>query len=313
MQFRASEGDAGQRLDKWLTAKIGGVSRARVQDLIRRGFVRASTPSLRPNAKVSAGLTVDVTFPAAEPAAPRPEPIALDILFEDSTMIAIDKPPGMVVHPAPGHAGGTVVNALLHHCRDLAGIGGERRPGIVHRLDKDTSGVLVAAKTDAAMLSLADQFRRRRVHKQYVTLVHGVPPREGTIEAPIGRSRRDRKKMTARPVRGRAAVTTYACVEAYGEAALLRLVIGTGRTHQIRVHMAHIGHPVIGDRQYGRPATDRALGLNVERQMLHAESIGLAHPGTGAEVNIEAPWPEDFRLAVEALRARLAGGGADDA
>ena len=203
------------------------------------------------------------------------------------------------MHPAAGHPGGTLVNALLHHCHDLTGIGGELRPGIVHRLDKDTTGVMVAAKTAAALEALADQFKQRGVRKEYVALVHGAPrPATGVIESLIGRSRHDRKKMSAQPARGRHAVTHYQIEEALGTFCLLRLRIETGRTHQIRVHLAHIGHPVVGDPAYGR----RHSIPDVDRQMLHAAQLTLQHPRTGATLEFSAPLPSDMAGLLGRLR-----------
>lgn len=248
-------------------------------------------------------MVVDLLVPPPTELEIEPENIPMDVLHEDSDLIVVNKPAGLVVHPAPGHDSGTLVNALLYHCGDLAGLGGELRPGIVHRLDKDTSGVLVVAKTDKAMLSLSGQFHDRLVRKRYVTVVHGVPsPRKGTIETQIGRSWHNRKRMAVRTRNGRDAITSYETAETYGVASLLRVRIATGRTHQIRVHMTHIGCPVAGDCFYGRASKDKLLPVVPERQLLHAECLSFTHPGTGEELSFTAPWPSDLTLVVEALR-----------
>ena len=291
---------AGTRLDTWLAGAEPAHSRAAWQRLIRGGAVILDGHAPKPRHVLTGGETVAYTLPAPEPATPRPEPIPLAILYEDGDLIAVDKPPGLVVHPAPGHASGTLVNALLHHCTDLAGVGGERRPGIVHRLDRDTSGVLVAAKHDAALLALQRQFKERRVEKEYLAVVRGHPrPAAGRIDTLIGRSDHDRKRMSASPSRGRRAVTHYETCEVLPGAALLRVRIETGRTHQIRVHLAHIGHPVIGDRQYGgrRVAAD---GPDAARQLLHAHRLALTHPIRGETLELVAPMPEDMQSFLDA-------------
>jgi len=231
-----------------------------------------------------------------------PEAIPLDIIYEDADLLVINKPAGLVVHPAAGHSSGTLVNALLHHCGSLAAIGGEQRPGIVHRLDRDTSGIMVVAKSDRALTGLMNQFKQRTIHKNYVALVWGHPlPARGTIETLIGRHRTDRKKMSAQPKTGRAAVTHYELSERFGDVALVRIRLETGRTHQIRVHMAHRGFPVVGDAQYGG-RSNRSLPMPVGRQMLHAETLAFMHPVTGKPLTFTAPWPADLKALVAALR-----------
>jgi len=247
-------------------------------------------------------MTVAVTVPTAAPVDVVAEAIPLDVLYEDEQVIVINKAPGLVVHPAAGHESGTLVNALLHHCTGLEGVGGELRPGIVHRLDKDTSGVMVVAKTDRSMAHLRGQFEAGQVDKMYLGLVHGRPqPSSGTVSTLIGRSRHDRKKMSAAPAAGRSAVTHYRIREAFAGASLLRIEIETGRTHQIRVHMAHIGTPIVGDRQYGVRRNRRAA-LKAPRQMLHAWRLGFSHPVTDERMRIEAPLPEDFEGVLRELR-----------
>ncbi len=253
---------------------------------------------------MAAGDRVTVRFPpVVTPAAPAPENIPLTILYEDSDLIVIDKPAGLVVHPAPGHGSGTLVNALLHHCGDLAGIGGERRPGIVHRLDKDTSGVLVAAKNDLSLLALERQFRQRTVRKDYQVIVRGVPaPPSGRIEAPLARHPRDRQRFAVTRQGGRVAVTFYEVTETWARASLLHVHIATGRTHQIRVHLAWLGHPVLGDSRYGGKGR-LPDGTAIPRQMLHARRLCFRHPSHGRPVDITAETPPDMQAVLEAFRS----------
>ncbi len=294
--------DAGMRLDAWLARRRPEHSRARWQALIRSGCVTLNDrPAMQPDQRVSAGDMVQARIPPPTPTTLTAEPIPLNVLFEDQDIIVLNKPPGLVVHPAAGHASGTLVNALLAHCPNLAGVGGEQRPGIVHRLDRNTSGVMVVAKNETAMRALAAAFKYRAVKKEYVALVWGIPtPPAGRLETLIGRHPRHRQKMSVRPTAGRTAVTTYETVESFGEIALLRVRIETGRTHQIRVHMAHLGHPVVGDTQYGRP---RRTDISpISRQMLHAARLAFPHPCTGVPVVCEAPLPTDMQSLIEALR-----------
>lgn len=293
----------GIRLDVWLHETMPALSRARIQGLIRDGMITINGARTVPRKSLHAGMTVCVRIPPTVPVETVAQDIPLSILHEDSDIIVVDKPPGLVVHPAAGHADGTLVNALLYHCRDLAGVGGERRPGIVHRLDKDTSGAMVVAKHDAAMDALVRQFSNREVRKEYLALVRGIPlPAEGSVETLVGRSRHDRKKMSARPATGRTAVTHYCLIEALEGAGLLRVTIETGRTHQIRVHMAHLGHAILGDTQYGSRSMNPAGGITPPRQMLHAALLGLKHPRTNRRMKFRAPIPADMQQAIEALR-----------
>ena len=294
--------DLPARLDSWLAAHHPEHSRARWQQLIREGHVRVNGAVRKPNHTVHDADQVTFTIPDAVPTELQAEDIPLDVLFEDDDLIALNKPPGLVVHPAPGHETGTLVHALLHHCPNLPGIGGEQRPGIVHRLDRDTSGVLVVAKTEAALAHLAAQFKQRDTRKEYLALAWGVPqPRSGTVRTLIGRSERDRKKMSVQVKHGRPAVSHYEVIEAFAECALLRVRIETGRTHQIRVHLAHIGHSVVGDEVYGR-AHGRRLPVPAERQLLHAARLELSHPRTGRPMVFQAPLPADFAAVLDALR-----------
>ncbi len=291
---------SGKRLDAWLAAEQPEHSRARWQSLIQDGNVTANGESVKRNHKLREGDRVEWTIPDPVSTEVLPEDIPLDILYEDAHVIAINKPAGLVVHPAAGNENGTLVNALLHHCTDLAGIGGEIRPGIVHRLDKDTSGVIIVAKTEAALNELARQFKERETEKEYRAVVRGVPsPPRGRIETTIGRHPIHRKKMAAEVRNGRHAVSNYEVIEAFDRAALLRVQIETGRTHQIRVHMAHIKHPVIGDKLYGRAHAD---GIKADRQMLHAAKLSIAHPDTGERMYFCAPLPEDMERLLTQLR-----------
>jgi 23S rRNA pseudouridine1911/1915/1917 synthase len=299
--FIVSESDAGQRLDAFL-AGASGLSRARVQRLIADGQVLVAGRPQKPGHRVSAGEHIQLRIPPATPLALTPEAIPLDILHEDDDLLVLNKPAGMVVHPGAGRPTGTLVHALLAHCGSLPGIGGVERPGIVHRLDRDTSGVLVVAKTEAAHQSLSRQFKARIVAKRYLALVHGdVRQDSGRIEAAIGRREHDRKRMGVRARGGREARTAYWVIRRLPDLTVLALGLETGRTHQIRVHLSHIGHPVVGDQVYGGRRERRCAGttgLRAERQMLHAWRLGFQHPRSGAWLEFTAPVPEDFlRLA----------------
>ncbi len=310
--------DAGDRLDRALSQLLPELSRSRLKQLILDGRVESGGRVLRdPATRATPGAVVGVFLPEPEAAEPEAQPIALDIRFEDAHLIVIDKPAGMVVHPAPGNLEGTLVNALLAHCGpSLAGIGGVRRPGIVHRLDKDTSGLLVAAKTAAAHRALADDFAARRIERAYSAAVWGVPiPASGEIAGNIGRSATHRKKMAVvAEARGKKAVTRYRVERRFGGketevAALLECRLLTGRTHQIRVHLAHIGHAVIGDPVYGgrtRGAIARRGPVGAEiaafpRQALHARLLGFAHPVTGEALRFESSLPADMARLISSL------------
>lgn len=299
MKIKATSASAGQRLDVWLEKRIEDLSRSRIQDLIREGHITLDGRAVKAHQKISEGMVVTVNIPPPVEASAVAENIPIDVIHEDKDIIVVNKQPGLVVHPAAGHARGTLVNALLFHCKDLGSIGGEIRPGIVHRLDRDTSGVMVAAKNDNSLEFLVNQFRSGEVSKEYAAIVHGRPrPSKGTVETLIGRSTRDRKKMSASPARGRKAITHYEVTETFEETSLLRVRPHTGRTHQIRVHMAHAGHPVVGDGTYGR----RHAATAAMRQMLHAKTLAFRHPGNGDEVTFHAPLPLDMLELIEELR-----------
>lgn len=290
-----------KRLDVYLTDVQSDISRSYIQKLIDSGRVTVNGAPAKSNYKLKAGDRVALTVPEPEPLDVQAEAIPLNIVYEDAGLIVIDKPPGMVVHPAPGHSAGTLVNALLHHCKDLPGIGGVERPGIVHRLDKDTSGLILVAKTSAVLQDLLRQFQERRVRKVYLALVKGrVDPPSGWIDAPIGRHRVHRKKM-ALTEGGREAQTYYEVLRQFDHHALVCAEPKTGRTHQIRVHLASIGHPILGDRLYGHLRGVPVPKLN--RQALHAYRLEVTHPQTGAAMQWVSPLPEDM--------ARHAGGALD--
>jgi 23S rRNA pseudouridine1911/1915/1917 synthase len=297
--------DTGRRLDVWLASELEELSRARVQSLIKSGAIRfANGSKTKANIKTTEGMKLTVELPDAAPVAIEAEDIPLDIIHEDSEIIVVNKPAGLVVHPAPGHASGTLVNALLFHCDDLAGVGGEIRPGIVHRLDRDTSGVMIVAKSQAAMDSLSLQFSERKVSKEYIAIVNGVPhPGIGRIETEIGRSSHDRKKMSVNPSsQGRIAISNYHVMEVMGDYCCMRVGIETGRTHQIRVHMAHIGHHIVGDRVYGKRGEKMKLPITVKRQMLHAAKLTVFHPSSGEAMTFEAAPAADIVVLLDALR-----------
>jgi 23S rRNA pseudouridine1911/1915/1917 synthase len=296
-EFVVTRAEAGERLDAYL-ARLSGLSRARVQRLIADGHVLVGGHPQKSHHRVRASERIRLRLPPAVPLTLRPEAIPLDILYEDDELLVANKPAGMVVHPGAGRVTGTLVHALLAHCRSLPGIGGVERPGIVHRLDRDTSGVLVVAKTESAHQSLSRQFQARVVKKRYLALVHGDVRRDtGRIEAAIGRRQHDRKRMGVRREGGREARTAFRVIRRLPGMTVLQLDLETGRTHQIRVHLAHIGHPVLGDRVYGGRRERRrtsAQASRPDRQMLHAWRLGFHHPRTGAWLEITAPIPEDF-------------------
>ncbi len=315
-----TRGEAGLRLDKFLAERLVPLSRVRLKALIQAGQVRRQNPAgagpetiTEPKYRVKPGDCFRVRIPAAVEAVPRAQAMALDVAFEDEYLIVIDKPAGLVVHPAPGNPDRTLVNALIAHCGDsLSGIGGVRRPGIVHRLDKDTSGLMVAAKTDAAHRGLAEQFAAHSLERAYLALVRGVPrPARGSFAGNIGRNPRNRKKMAVLEKGGKTALTRYHVQARFGAlASLVECRLETGRTHQIRVHFAAAGHPVIGDPLYGQrgapppadvPAALKAALMAFPRQALHARTLGFRHPITEKIVKLSSTLPVDFRGLLETL------------
>jgi 23S rRNA pseudouridine1911/1915/1917 synthase len=301
----------GLRLDRFLVSVLPERSRSQIQRLIKDGHVTIAGREAKANQAVKTGQAVSLDVPEPVDPAPQPEPLPITIVYQDSDLIVVDKPAGMVVHPAAGHERGTLVNALLHHITDLSGIGGEKRPGIVHRLDRGTSGLMVVAKNDASHEELARQFHDREVEKEYTALVWGEVMAGRRIDAPIGRDPNNRKKMSAtesnRMRRTRVAVTRIVRAEHFGPAVTLaQIAIHTGRTHQIRVHLSEIGHPIAGDALYGgvrrrMPADLRALG-RLERPFLHAARLAFTHPADGRRMEFTSPLPEDLQRILDELR-----------
>jgi 23S rRNA pseudouridine1911/1915/1917 synthase len=311
----AGAADAGERLDRFLAGGLAGtLSRARLKALIEAGHVATAGQTItEPSHRVKPGQAYRLTLPPASEPEPAAQAIPLTVVYEDADLIVIDKPAGMVVHPAPGNPDRTLVNALIAHCgASLSGIGGVKRPGIVHRIDKDTSGLLVAAKHDAAHAGLANLFLRHDIERGYRAIVRGVPaPAKGEISGNIGRDPNERKRMTVRKVGGKSALTRYSVLERFStHASLLDCRLESGRTHQIRVHLAHIGHPLLGDAVYGRarrgrtaklPAHVQAAVAGFRRQALHAWLLGFVHPVTGQTLRFESPLPDDMRALISAL------------
>jgi 23S rRNA pseudouridine1911/1915/1917 synthase len=301
----------GVRLDNFLTALFPDLSRSQIQKLIRDGRVEGPGKALRASAAVRAGQTYSIDVPEPQAATPEPEPLPLRIVFEDADIVVLDKPAGMVVHPAAGHSRGTLVNALLHHIKDLSGIGGELRPGIVHRLDRGTSGLMVVAKNDRAHQELSRQFHDREVEKEYVALVWGVVQAGRRIDAPIGRDPGDRQKMSTRARRARTAVTRVTWARHLRGVSLLKVAIATGRTHQIRVHLSAIGHPVVGDSIYGgvhrRVAAHLRSVMRLDRPFLHSARLSFTHPADGRRVDFDSPLPPDLESVVDEIVERESG------
>ena len=301
------EAQQGLRLDKALAELLPDLSRERLKALIVEGQVTSGGRALNPSIKVAAGQVFAITLPATAESEVVAQDIPLVIVYEDADLIVIDKPAGMVVHPAVGNLGGTLVNALLHHCRDsLSGIGGVARPGIVHRIDKDTSGLLVVAKSDKAHEGLAHQFSTHNIDRLYSAIVYGIPnPAAGIVDTWIGRSNSDRKKMAVHPDgRGKRAVTHYRVIDRMRGAALVECRLQTGRTHQVRVHLTHLGHPLIGDPVYGRERKGfksilETLGF--KRQALHAKRLGFIHPVSGKELSFDSALPTDMQELLSEL------------
>jgi 23S rRNA pseudouridine1911/1915/1917 synthase len=308
----------GERIDAWIAARFDDLSRSRVTQLLAEGHVRLNGRQPKKSERPIVGDVIEIELPAAVATHVEPEPIPLSIVYQDADLAVIDKPAGLVTHPAPGHRTGTLVNALLHHIGDLSGIGGVLRPGIVHRLDKDTSGLLLIAKHDAAHRVLSEALRRREVRRHYLVAAWGhLSTDRQTVDAPIGRAPNDRKRKAV-VADGRPAVTHFERLERWPAADLLRAELETGRTHQIRVHLAHIGHPVVGDMAYGPTALRGvsgphrawaiALHKRVPRHFLHAAELRLRHPRTGEPLTFTAPPPDDLAAALEWARTAAGGG-----
>lgn len=296
----------GLRLDQFLAGLLPAQSRSQIQRLIKEEKVHAPVTHVRPSTPVRAGMRIVIDIPPPAPASPEAEDLPLPVIYDDPDIVVIDKPAGMVVHPGAGHSQGTLVNALLHHVKDLSGIGGELRPGIVHRLDRGTSGVMVVAKHDAAHQELSRQFKLREVEKEYVALVWGVVQAGRRIDSPIGRDPNDRQKMSSRARHARSAVTRVTGAEHLRGVTLLTVAIHTGRTHQIRVHLSEIGHPIVGDATYGGirrhiPADLRAVG-RLERPFLHAFRLSFAHPADGRRLEFTAPLAPDLQRILDEIR-----------
>ena len=299
-RLTVSPEEAGVRIDKYLTEQLPDITRSYLQKLLKDGSVQMNGKSVKASTKTAAGAVIELTIPEPEEPEILPEDIPLDILYEDSDVILINKPKDMVVHPAAGHYTGTLVNALMYHCKgDLSGINGVLRPGIVHRIDKDTTGVLIICKNDKAHNALAEQLKEHSITRKYRAIVCGnLKEDEGTVDAPLGRHPQDRKKMAIVRTGGKRAVTHYRVLERFGNYTYIECQLETGRTHQIRVHMASLGHPLLGDEVYGRVKSP----FKLEGQTLHAMVLGFIHPTTGEYMEFEAPLPEYFEKLLGKLR-----------
>lgn len=299
LEWEIDEHTAGERLDKFVTESVSeGISRSQVQLWIKDSCVKVNGKIVKSNHRLEVGQRVELTVPEAVDSVIVPEDIQLDIAYEDKDLIVVNKSRGMVVHPAVGHSSGTLVNALMFHCQDLSGINGELRPGIVHRIDKDTSGLMMSAKNDKAHISLSNQLKEHTVTRKYIAIIHGhLPHDQGTIDAQIGRDPRDRKLFAVNTNIGKRAVTHFRVLERFPDYTMVELQLETGRTHQIRVHMKFIGHPIVGDPVYGR-----TKGVTMNGQALHAAILGFIHPTLDTYMEFEAPLPEDMNRVLENLR-----------
>jgi 23S rRNA pseudouridine1911/1915/1917 synthase len=288
-----------ERIDKFITEALEeNVSRTLVQQWVKDGHVKVNGKAIKPNYKLSEQDVITLLIPDPQGVELAAENIPLNVVYEDADVIVINKQRGLVVHPAPGHYSGTLVNALMYHCQDLSGINGELRPGIVHRIDKDTSGLIMSAKNDKAHASLAEQLKAHTVNRKYIALVHGnLQHDQGTIDAPIGRDSHDRKMYTVTEKNSKQAVTHFVVIERFGDFTLVELKLETGRTHQIRVHMKFIGHPLVGDPMYGK-----SKGMLMDGQALHAAILGFKHPRTGEWLQFEAPIPSDMEYLLQTIR-----------
>lgn len=305
-EIRVNKEDSKKRIDI-LAAEKTGISRSQIQKLIGKGSLFVNSKSVSQNYRVKAGDVIILTSLEGKPFTLIPEPLYLEILYQDQYLAVVNKPPDMVVYPAAGHNRGTLINALLYHCKKLAKIGGPLRPSVVHRLDKDTSGVMVMALDDTAYYNLAEQFKQRTINRRYIALIYGNPLKDsGEIASRIGRSPSDRKKMSTKVKKGKDAITTWRVLERFQNATLIEAKLKTGRTHQIRVHLASIGHPVLGDRAYGKKVEIEVKGkkkISFPRQMLHAELLGFIHPVTGEYLEFHTPLPDDMDESIRQLRA----------
>ncbi len=315
IKISAPQKGSGKRIDLFLSQEDIGLSRAFIQKLISDHNILVDGKPIKPSHKIKGGEKIDIEVPPLEKPSLEPEDIPLDIAYEDSDLLVVNKEAGMVVHPAAGNYSHTLVNALLFHCHDLSGINGVLRPGIVHRLDKNTSGLLVVAKNDFAHLGLAEQIENRTLLREYIAITWGhMPAEKGAIEAPIGRATKDRKKMAVTRLKGRESLTQYQVLERFDLCDLLSIRLKTGRTHQIRVHLSYLNHPVLGDPEYGgrgkwikgiydrdRPFAQKLLSV-IERQALHAKKLGFVHPGTKEYKEFDSPLPEDIENVLSLLR-----------
>lgn len=303
MIYNVTEEESGTRADKLLSEKMEGVTRSYIQKIIDEGGLKLNGKPCKASAKLKCGDVLEIELPEPQELQIEAENIPLDIVYEDSQLLVVNKPQGMVVHPAPGNYTGTLVNALMYHCRgNLSGINGVIRPGIVHRIDKNTSGLLMVAKTNNAHLSLAEQIKEHSFSRRYKTIVHGrFREAEGTVNAPIGRNKKNREKMCVTNENAKEAVTHYRVLRQFESCAYVECILETGRTHQIRVHMAHIGHPVMGDDVY----CGRKEKYNLQGQLLHAYLLGFVHPTTGEYMEFTAPLPEHFEKVLGSLEANL--------
>jgi len=311
--FSITDKDREQRIDSYLASRVDDLTRSRAQELIKTGFVKVNGSAPKASYRLRQGDQISLSIPPPVSYPLEPEPVEFDTIYEDASLIVVNKPPGLVIHPAPGHATGTLVHGLLEHCRDLSGIGGRLRPGIVHRLDRDTSGLVVVAKHDRAHAFLSEQFKSGTVDKRYVAVVHGIVKSEkGKIDLPIARHPKKRKEMSVVTSGGKRALTFWRKMETLGgQFALLSVSPKTGRTHQIRVHLSHLGHPIVGDPVYGykkswwKKNLSRVGGvpLTINRQMLHAQNLGFVHPDSGVYCEYWAPLPRDMENLIGTLKS----------
>jgi 23S rRNA pseudouridine1911/1915/1917 synthase len=301
--IRVGPEDPPERIDRFVSQKTG-ITRSQIRQLVEGAFIKVNGRPVKPNYKIRKDDAIEVSLPEKKTDALIPEDIPVEILYRDEHLAVVNKPPGLVVYPAAGHRGGTLMNTLLYHLKELAAIGGPLRPGVVHRLDKDTSGVMVVALSNDAYYGLVEQFRERTIKRSYVALIYGSPRADrGEITLGIGRSPSDRKKMSTRSRRAKEARTSWQAVRRLPSATLIKASLATGRTHQIRVHLASVGHPVLGDRTYGRKTSVRIKNsvIKFPRQMLHAEMLGFTHPVTGKYMEFESPMPGDMQEALREL------------